>query len=292
MMTKFVQPDDLVHLVARVLTRHGMSDENASIIARTCVVAERDGVVGHGLFRIADYVSTLESGWVDGKATPMLEKNVGASVVRVDARNGLAQPALERAKQIAIEKARATGTCIVAIRNSHHLAALWPDVEMFAREGLVAVAFVNSICRVVPWGGRTPVYGTNPMAFAVPRQSGEPLVFDQASSAMAYGEVRVAAQCGHELPEGIGVDRNGRSTTNAQAIVDGGSLLRFGGHKGSSIAMMIEILRLPSPAAASHSKLIYPITQARRRRGPANSFSSSTRSAPERRTSPAGSRIS
>lgn len=219
-----------------------MSPENASIIARTCVAAERDGAAGHGLFRIAGYVSTLRTGWVDGRATPVVDENAPASVVCVDARNGFAQPALELAKQTAIEKARETGACVVAIRDSHHLAALWPDVEMFAREGLVAIAFVNGISRVVPWGGRTPVYGTNPMAFAVPRHSGDPLVFDQASSAMAYGEVRLAAQSGHELPEGIAVDRNGQPTTNAQAIVDGGALLPFGGYKGSSIAMMIEVL--------------------------------------------------
>ena len=241
-MARSVTVPELAQLVERVLTRHGMSQHNASIIARTCVAAERDGAAGHGLFRIAGYVSTLKSGWVDGHAVPVLEENTPASVVRVDARNGFAQPALELAKRPAIEKARVTGTCTVAIRDSHHLAALWPDVEMFAREGLVALAFVNGISRVVPWGGRKPVYGTNPMAFAVPRQSGDPLVFDQASSVMAYGEVRVAAQSGHELPEGVGVDRNGQPTTNPQAIVDGGALLPYGGYKGSSIAMMIEVL--------------------------------------------------
>src|SRR2546425_7547809 len=110
----------------------------------------------------------------------------------------------------------------------------------FAREGLVSLAFVNSISRVVPWGGRKPVYGTNPMAFAVPRENCDPLVFDQASSVMAHGEIRIAAQSGHELPAGVGVDRSGEPTTNPQAIVDGGALLPFGGHKGSSIAMMIE----------------------------------------------------
>ena len=241
-MATFVTEPELARLVERVLTRHGMAQHNASIIARTCVAAERDGAASHGLFRVAGYVSTLKSGWVDGKAIPVLEENTAASVVRVDARNGFAQPALELAKLPAIEKARATGTCTVAIRDSHHLAALWPDVEMFAREGLVSLAFVNSISRVVPWGGRKPVYGTNPMAFAVPRENCDPLVFDQASSVMAHGEIRTAAQSGHVLPAGVGVDRSGEPTTNPQAIVDGGALLPFGGHKGSSIAMMIEVL--------------------------------------------------
>jgi delta1-piperideine-2-carboxylate reductase len=193
------------------------------------------------LFRLSGYISTLKSGWVDGNANPIVETTAGA-IVRVDACNGFAQRALELAKQTAIEKARKNGVCIIAIRNSHHLAALWPDVEMFALEGLVALAAVSSISRVVPWGGHNPVYGTNPMAFAVPRPGNDPLVFDQASSAMAFGEIRIAAQSGHTVPQGVGVDRNGIQTTDPKAIVEGGSLLPFGGHKGSSIAMMIEVL--------------------------------------------------
>jgi delta1-piperideine-2-carboxylate reductase len=240
-MTRVVPESELTGLVERALVRHGMSDKNALAVARVCVGAERDGSSGHGLFRLAGYISTLKSGWVDGKAVPIVD-NTTPSVVRVDARNGFAQPALEAAKEPAIAKTRTNGSCVIAIRDSHHLAALWPDVEMFAREGLVAFAAVSSIKRVVPWGGRAPVYGTNPMAFAVPRANGDPLVFDQASSAMAFGEVRVAAQSGHAVPEGVGVDRDGKATTDAQCIVDGGSLLPFGGYKGSSIAMMIEVL--------------------------------------------------
>lgn len=234
--------DALNALVADAFIRNGMSPTNATIIAQTCVAAERDGSLGHGLFRVAGYVASLRSGWVDGAAVPVVDAASPPAVIRVDASNGFAQVALASVRDAAVEKARAAGTCTIAIRNSHHLAALWPDVEMFAREGLVAIAFVNSIARVVPTGGKTPLFGTNPMAFAAPRVGKNPLVFDQASSAMAFGEIRVAAQHGHAVPEGAGVDRDGHSTTDAQAIVDGGALLPFAGYKGSSIAMMIEIL--------------------------------------------------
>lgn len=241
-MARIFQFDELADLVLRILVRHGMSEDNAAIVARVCVAAERDGATSHGLFRVAGYVSTLKSGWVDGRARPALSEEAAASVVRVDARNGFAQPALALARPVAIEKARATGICLIAIRDSHHFAALWPDVEMFARAGFVALAFVNSVTRVVPWGGRSPVYGTNPMALAVPRETGEPLVFDQASSAMAFGDIRLAAGAGHALPPGIGVDREGQPTTDPKSVIDGGALLPFGGHKGSAIAMMVEIM--------------------------------------------------
>jgi len=234
--------EELVHIVRSVFVRNGMSDENSMIIATNCVSAERDGAASHGLFRVSQYVSSLKSGAVDGHAKPALDLDSAASVVSVDARNGFAQPALELSRQPAIEKARAAGISIVTIRDSHHLSALWLDVEPFAGAKLIALAFVNSIPRVVPWGGREPVLGTNPMAFAVPREHEPPLIFDQASSAMAFGEIALAAKAGHPVSPGVGVDRRGQPTTIAQAIIDGGALLPFGGHKGSAITLMVELL--------------------------------------------------
>ncbi|WP_349017715.1 Ldh family oxidoreductase [Rhizobium sp. 32-5/1] len=80
------------------------------------------------------------------------------------------------------------------------------------------------------------------MAFAAPRASGEPIVFDQASSLMAHGDVQVAARRGHLLPEGAGIDRLGRPTSSPHAILNGGAINTFGGHKGASIALMVELL--------------------------------------------------
>lgn len=235
--------ETLTGQVRDVFVRHRTSPQNASIMAENCVGAERDGASSHGLFRLRGYVDSLESGWVDGFAEPALETaGEEAGTIRVDARNGFAQPALRKAFGPAVDMARKRGVCLVTIRDSHHFGALWPDVEPFARCGLVALCFVNSMTRMVPWGGHTPVYGTNPMAFAVPRPSGDPVVFDQASSAMAFGDIKLAAASGEPLPEGCAVDRDGLPTTDAAAVVAGGALLPFGGHKGSSIAMMVELL--------------------------------------------------
>lgn len=240
-MSSFFVEADLVDLVFRIFTHNGMSAENAAIIARNCVGAERDGAKSHGLFRVPGYIADLKSGWVDGRARPILEPGAPDAIVRVDARNGFAQPALDAAREPAIDKARQAGTCIIAIRDSHHFGALWADVEGFAQNGLVALAFVNSVARMVPFGGRVPVYGTNPMAMAVPRESTEPVVFDQASSVIAFGDVLIASRTGHEVAADVGVDKDGASTTDPEAIIKGGSLLPFGGYKGSSIAMMVEI---------------------------------------------------
>jgi len=232
---------ELEALLARIFVRHGTSDKVAKVLATNCASAQRDGSDSHGIFRIPGYLSTLASGWVDGKAIPQVE-DVAPGFVCVDAGNGFAQPALEAARQLLLEKVRQNGIALLAIRNSHHFAALWPDVEPFAQQGLVALAFVNSMACVVPHGGHKALFGTNPIAFAAPRAGANPLVFDLATSAIAHGDVQIAALEARTLPDGYGVDRDGAATRDPAAILDGGALLPFGGYKGSALSMMVELL--------------------------------------------------
>ena len=110
-----------------------------------------------------------------------------------------------------------------------------------ANEGLCAIAFTASKPFVVPAGGTKPLFGTNPMAFAWPRRDAEPLVFDMATAAMARGEIMIAVREGHDLPHGVGIDEDGRPTTDPKAVLEGG-MLPIGGYKGSALAMMIELL--------------------------------------------------
>jgi delta1-piperideine-2-carboxylate reductase len=240
-VTQRIAFDDLVTLLAAIFRRGGCSDSVAAILADNMAAAERDGSRSHGIFRVPGYLGSLKSGWVDGRAEPVLE-DVAPGFLRVDSNNGFALPALAAARDALMAKARTNGIALLAIRNSHHFSALWPDIEPFARAGLVAIEMVNSMASVVPHGGHRKVYGTNPLGFAVPRGDADPLVFDQASSAIANGDVQIAAREGHALPPGYGVDRDGQPTTDPKAVLDGGALLPFGGYKGSSIAMMMEVM--------------------------------------------------
>jgi delta1-piperideine-2-carboxylate reductase len=233
--------EELVSLLERIFVTHGVSPANAKILAENCAACERDGSLSHGIFRISGYVSSLQSGWVDGAALPVVE-DTGGAFIRVDAKNGFAQPALIAARAMLVERTRQYGIALLALRRSHHFSALWPDVEPFADEGLVALSFVNSMACVVPHGGHKAVFGTNPIAFAAPRRDEPPFVFDQASSAIANGDVQIAAREGRMLEPGMGVDRDGHPTRDPKAVLDGGALLPFGGHKGNSIALMVEIL--------------------------------------------------
>lgn len=232
---------ELAQLLRQIFLRHGTGEHVAEVLSQNCASAQRDGALSHGVFRIPGYLSSLASGWVDGKAVPVVE-DAGAAFVRVDAANGFAQPALAAAMPLLIEKVKSAGIAILAIRSSHHFAALWPDVEPFAEQGFVALSVVNSMTCVVPHGAQKPLFGTNPIAFAAPRAGGNPIVFDLATSAIAHGDVQLAARAGHILPEGMGVDRAGQPTQDPKAILDGGALLPFGGYKGSALSMMVELL--------------------------------------------------
>jgi delta1-piperideine-2-carboxylate reductase len=240
-MTINLRPEALENLVARVLAANGMSGDNARIVAAVVAAAERDGARSHGLFRIPGYIGTLRSGWVNGNSVPDV-KDAAPGVVATDADNGYSQVALAASRPLLLEKARRNGIALLAIRNSHHFAALWPDVEPFAAAGFLALSFVNTRSRVAPWGAAKRLLGTNPMAFACPRPNAPPMVWDQASSVTAMGEVMLAAQDGHAVGDSVGIDAEGRPTTDPKAIMAGGALLPFGGHKGSAIAAMVEIL--------------------------------------------------
>jgi delta1-piperideine-2-carboxylate reductase len=241
MIPNIVSVAELTDIVARIFVRHGVRPDNAAPVAETVVAAERDGSASHGLLRLPGYVATLKSGWVDGRAVPRVV-DAAPGLVATDAANGFAQPALRASAPLLRDKARRQGIAALAIRDSHHFAALWPDIEPFAADGFIAVAMVNGRSRMAVWGGARKIFGTSPMAFACPRADRPPLVWDQASSVMAQGEVLLAAERGSSLPPAVGLDAEGRATVDPQAVLAGGSLLPFAGHKGGSIAFMIEVL--------------------------------------------------
>lgn len=228
-------------LVGRILRAQGFSPSDAALLARNCVTAEADGSISHGLFRVRHYLDTIRSRYADAKAEPTIE-DVAPGILRVDAANGFALIAIEKARDRLCAKARTNGIAALLVRNSHHLGALYLDIEEFVREGFVALALVNSEAMVAPPGAARAVYGTNPVAFGAPRLTKGPVFFDQSSSTTAFGEVQMAAREGRLLPDGTGIDAGGNVTGDPAAILDGGALLTFGGHKGASIALMVEIL--------------------------------------------------
>ena len=233
--------DEVHDLATETFLANGGSREQTRAVSDTVTAAERDECKSHGLFRVPGYIASIRSGKVNAVAEPVVER-LAPSVVKVDGRNGFAPLALEMGREPLVAIAREQGIAALSITNTHHFAALWPETEALAERGLVGFAFVAAMAYVAPAGGTKPLYGTNPMSFAWPRGADRPpLVFDQASSASARGEVMIHKRDGKPIPEGWGIDPDGNPTTDPDAVL-AGAQLPFGGYKGASIALMIELL--------------------------------------------------
>ena len=241
METTSLSLNEIYELAKKTLLFNGCDEENAKILSDTIMRAERDGSLSHGLFRLPAYVAALKSKKVNGKARPEL-KNIAPSIIKVLGNNAFAPMVLSVGIPAVINLAKKNGVAVLAITNSHHMAALWPETEAIAEEGLVGFACTSYKPAVAPAGAIKPLFGTNPISFAWPRPGKNPVVYDMATASMAMGEVQVAKREGHKVPLGTGLNKEGKETTNPSEITDGGVLLPFGGYKGSSIAMMVELL--------------------------------------------------
>ena len=241
MATVSLTLDEIFDLAKKTLLANGCDDETASILADLIMKAERDGSLSHGLFRLPAYVTGLKSGKINGKARPEIKK-ISSSVIKVLGNNCLAPMVLNKSIPELVNAAKANGVAVLAITNSHHMAAMWPETETIAEQGLVAFACTSYKPAVAPAGAIKPLFGTNPISFAWPRKNNTPVVYDMATASMAMGEVQVAKREGHKVPLGTGLTKDGKETTDPGEIADGGVLLPFGGYKGSGIAMMVELL--------------------------------------------------
>ena len=240
MTSKTVSISELKELCLQALVVNKVSTENAREVVDALVSAEIDGQTGHGVSRIPSYVAQSLSGKVDGKATPkvVFENEV---LVRIDAACGFAYPALSLARKFLREKAQKTGVAAAGIFRSHHSGQSGYHLEKLAEHGLVGILFTNSPKAIAPWQGHTALFGTNPIAFAAPRQEQPPLIIDLSLSKVARGKVVVAEQKGEKIPDTWALDKQGKPTTNPSEALQG-SMLPMGEEKGAALALMVEIM--------------------------------------------------
>lgn len=235
-------------LAEAALRGAGAGPGMAAATARALVEAEAIGQAGHGLSRVPQYAGFLRAGRADGTAEPVLRAARGGAAL-IDARDGLAFPALALAEREAGQRARDSGVAWVGVTNGHHAGAMGLPVRRLAGQGLVALAFSNSPAAMPVAGGRRPLLGTNPVAAAFPRRDAPPLVIDLALSQVARGRIAQAAKAGQPIPEGWALDAEGRPTTDAAAAMDG-AMLAMGGAKGALLAMVVELLCVALAGAA------------------------------------------
>ena len=137
--TREISLSDIEKLALSVFTKHGCSADNAAALARTVVRAERDGSLSHGLFRVPGYIASLNSGKVKGDALPKIQQSLPC-VITVDGDHGYAPLALETGLPVLAKAASEAGIAVMRVINSFHFAAMWPETEYLAEQGLAGLA--------------------------------------------------------------------------------------------------------------------------------------------------------
>ncbi len=227
-------------LSAQALTAHGAAPWQAACVARAVARAEETGNVICGLYYLESYCRQLQSGRVDGRVEPLVA-TPRPGTVTVDACHGFAQPAFARGLAPAVEAARACGIATLAVCRSHTCTSLGFFTEQIAAEGLIGIGFTNASAIVAGPGGRSPVLGTNPIAFTLPGADGPAMHADFSTAAVALGKITMAKAAGETIPLGWAVDSEGNPTTDPEAAL-GGALVSAASYKGWALGLLVEFM--------------------------------------------------
>lgn len=210
------------------------------------------GVDSHGVApNLVIYIQGIQSGTIKPRAKIEVKAD-SPSTALIDGNWGFGQIACSKAMEVAIDKAGKTGVGAVGVLNCNHIGRLAEYSQMAANNGMIGFITANCEPYVAPYGGRTPVLGTNPLSFAIPAGHEKALVVDYATSAAAEGKVRAVLLKGEQLPSGWIVDSHGRASTNPADLYEpplpperiklAGALLPFGGYKGYGLGLVVDML--------------------------------------------------
>jgi LDH2 family malate/lactate/ureidoglycolate dehydrogenase len=244
---------DLVHLSAaaahelavRALQTVVLEPAHAPIIADHLIDAELCGYSFAGMSRVITVAKGMARRPKPSAVRVVQETGVSAVL---DGGGNCGYVAVFKGMELARDKAAEHGFAIVTVNNTYFSGRGAYYVERLAEAGLVGIHVAAAHPTVAPYGGKTAVLGTNPIALAVPGRDG-PLVFDMGTSVLMHGEIELAERTGAVLPPGGAIDSDGRETTDPTAAL-AGAILPFGGYKGYGLALMIQAMGLLSQ---SHS---------------------------------------
>lgn len=229
----------------RVVRGFGSEAAEVDAVAGNLIEANLTGHDSHGIGMLPRYAEAFKQDGLKPNAHVSVVQDGGA-LLRLDGNAGFGQVIGQEAMALGIERAKAHGSCIVALGNSHHLGRIGAWAEQAAAAGLVSLHFVNVISRaiVAPHGGADARFGTNPFCAGVPLSGREPVILDFATSMIAQGKTRVAHNKGEQVAPGCLIDDKGVATQDPRygVVSPFGALLTFGGHKGFGMALMCELL--------------------------------------------------
>jgi LDH2 family malate/lactate/ureidoglycolate dehydrogenase len=226
-------------LATQIATAAGVAPPDAAILADSLVDADLHGIATHGISRLNIYVRRIQRGLI----VPQAELHIAqrsAAVLVVDAGNGLGQPQAVKTLDRLMPLARQYGVAAATIRRSQHFGALGYYCNRAAAQEMILLAMTNCEPAVSPEGACEAFFGTNPIAVSFPTGKGFPLRIDLATSIVARGNIIAAQKAGRPIPAGWALDSDGQPTTDAAAAL-AGTVLAMAGHKGSALAMLVEV---------------------------------------------------
>ena len=244
-----LQAQEIETRVTAILQAAGSSPQEAAQVAANLVLANLSGHDSHGVGMVPRYVDSVLEGGLKPNTSVGTTLDGGA-LLTLDGGHGYGQIVGVQAMELAMDRAREHGTCVMALAHAHHLGRIGHFAEMAVARGLVSLHFVNVLSRpiVAPWGGGDGRFGTNPCCIGVPLAGAEPFVLDFATSRVAQGKMRVAHNERKRAPEGLLIDETGHPTTDPGVVVvqqpkgGFGALMPFGEHKGYGLALACELL--------------------------------------------------
>ena len=235
-----ISPDTLREFGTRVLAAIDVPDDDAALVADSLVQADLWGHQSHGFLRLPWYAARIRSGAMRAAADPAVLSDTGPLVL-LDGRDGLGQVLTERARTLAVERARTHGVGVVGVRNSNHFGTAMYFTRRAAQDGCVAVLTTNASPAMAPWGGREKRLGTNPWSIAAPGPDGRVVAVDIANTAVARGKIYLAKNRGEAIPETWALTADGVPTTDpAEGVL--GVILPMAGHKGYAITFLMDVL--------------------------------------------------
>ena len=231
--------DDLRSRLTKLFLEAGLGEEDTAALVDILIWTEASGRRSHGLVRVRPMLNHLATKghragrWVKQDETSAL----------YDGLDGLGYLVAYNCTMKAIQLAAGCkcGVAVVGAQKTPHTGPLGYFARMCALEGLIALCLANCQPLAVPYRAKSAVLGTNPITFGFPL-SPEPIVVDLATTAVTYGECKLALSEGRQLPEGLVLDKHGGPTTDPRAFFNGGALLPFGEHKGYALAVAVQIL--------------------------------------------------
>lgn len=220
----------------------GLREDDAIGMAEAIVWSELRTLPGQGqgMRQLRRYSQWAREGHVNLKAelTPVTET---PAMAVVDAQNGYGRVMGAQAMRLAAQKAQSLGIGVVNVRHSTHFGSAGFHASQALDYGCIGIAMTNAAAEMAPWGGRSPVLGTNPWGIAIPTGGDFPIVLDIALTTSGKGMMRWYARLGRKMPLDWALTRDGRVTEDPNEAMDG-TLLPIGRYKGTGLSLVTDIL--------------------------------------------------